>query len=304
MPEKEDVCVLLPTLNEEEVIDDVINGFKDQGFDNIFVIDGHSSDNTREIAKELGATVTTQSGTGKGQAVREAIRKIDADIILMADGDGTYLPEDANKLLNPIFNGDSQHVIGNRFANLQEGAMSSLHKFGNRIINRAFSRIHGRDFRDILSGYRAFTRESVEKMYLTAKGFGLETEMSVECVKQNIPTQVVPITYRSRPQGSESNLRSIRDGWTIFLTLYRLAKTNNPLFYFGSIGAIFSFIGFLLGIYVGIEWVTRGVSHEVIAVVSAFSILAGMQLLMLAILSDLIVTLHREEIHRLEHRFR
>jgi dolichol-phosphate mannosyltransferase len=174
--------------------------------------------------------------------------------------------------------------------------MTALNRVGNRIINAAFGFIHGESFGDILSGYRAFTRESFERMHLTADGFGIETEMAVECAKRGIRTTVVPITYLPRPSGSNTNLHPIRDGGIIVLELYRRAKTNNPLFYFGSIGTVSTAAGVLIAAYVGIEWVTRQISHEVLAVVAAFAILVGVQLLMFGVLADLILSLHRERL--------
>jgi len=294
-----DVCVLLPTMNEAETIGDVVDGFRAEGFENVLVMDGDSTDGTREIADEHGARVVVQSEEGKGQAVREAMDYVDAPYVLMADGDGTYRPEDAERMLEPLEDG-YEHVIGDRFGDMRAGAMTRLNQFGNRAINRAFGLIHGENLRDILSGYRAFTRESFEQLTLTSDGFGIETEMAVECVKRGVPTKVVPITYLPRPSGSNTNLRPFRDGGIIFLELYRRAKTNNPLFYFGSVGIISVLVGVLLGGYVGVEWVTRRVSHEVIAVVAALGIIFGVQLLMFGVLSDLILTLHREQLQRIE----
>jgi dolichol-phosphate mannosyltransferase len=178
--------------------------------------------------------------------------------------------------------------------------MNRINRVGNRIINRAFRFIHGRDLRDILSGYRAFTRESVERFSLTSDGFGIETELSVECIKHGVPTAVVPITYRARPDESETNLHPFRDGAVIILTLYQMAKTNNPLFYFGSVGVLCLIVGFGLGVFVGMEWFRHGTSHEVIAVVSGVIILFGVQLIMFGVLSDMILALHREQFRRLE----
>ena len=295
----DDVCVLLPTMNEAETIGDVVDGFRGEGFDNVLVMDGDSTDGTRETAEERGARVVVQSGEGKGQAIREAMDYVDAPYVLMADGDGTYRPEDAERMLEPLEDG-YEHVIGDRFGDMRSGAMTGLNQFGNRMVNRAFGTIHGENLRDILSGYRAFTRESFEQLTLTSDGFGIETEMAVECVKRGVPTKVVPITYLPRPSGSNTNLRPFRDGGIIFLELYRRAKTNNPLFYFGSVGIVSVLVGVVLGGYVGVEWVTQRVSHEVIAVVAALGIIFGVQLLMFGVLSDLILTLHREQVKRIE----
>ncbi|WP_394352054.1 S-layer glycoprotein N-glycosyltransferase AglJ [Haloplanus rallus] len=293
----DNVCILVPTLDEAETIGDVVADFRDEGYENVLVIDGGSTDDTREVAREAGARVVEQSGSGKGQAVREAVeRHIDAAYVLMLDGDGTYRAADADAMLEPLRSGEAEHVIGNRFADMRSGAMTALNRIGNRLINGAFGHIHGKSFGDILSGYRAFTRESFDRMHLTADGFGIETEMAVECAKRGIQTTVVPITYLPRPAGSNTNLHPIRDGGIIILELYRRAKTNNPLFYFGSIGAVSTVSGGVIAAYVGVEWVTRQVSHEVLAVVAAFAILVGVQLLMFGVLADLILSLHRERI--------
>jgi len=295
-----DVCVLIPTLNEAATIGEVIDGFREQGLENVLVVDGDSSDGTRDIAAERGARVVVQSGTGKGQAVQEGIELVESEYVLMLDGDGTYRPEDAPAMLDPLLSGEAEHVIGDRFADMEAGAMTRLNQFGNGIIDRAFHLIHGQANYDILSGYRAFTMESVERFRLNSEGFGIETELAVECVKHGVEMAEVPITYLARPEDSETNLHPLWDGGTIILTLYRLAKTNNPLFYFGSVGGTGVAIGGAIAAYVGVEWFTRGISHEVLALVAAFFLLFGVQLLIFGVLSDMIVTLHRDQMHRLQ----
>ncbi|QZA89239.1 S-layer glycoprotein N-glycosyltransferase AglJ [Salinarchaeum sp. IM2453] len=294
------VCVLIPTLNEAETIGDVIDGYNDAGYTNVFVIDGGSDDQTQEIASEHGARVVEQSGSGKGQAVREAFDLIDRPYVLMVDGDGTYRPEDADKMVEPLFSGDAKHVIGNRFADMRPGAMTRLNQVGNRLINWAYRLIHRRDHHDILSGYRAFTLRSAKRLDLQAEGFGIETEIAVECVREGIDTVEVPITYLPRPEGSETNLRPVRDGAVIIVTLYRLAKTNNPFFYFGSVGTLALLSGLAVASFVGYRWIEQGIAHEVLAVVATAGILLGMQLLTLAFLSDMVVSLHRDQRRRIE----
>ncbi|MFB6127443.1 MAG: S-layer glycoprotein N-glycosyltransferase AglJ [Halolamina sp.] len=298
--DRDAVCVLLPTYNEAATIGDVVTGFRDNGYENVLVVDGDSTDDTRATAREAGARVETQTGSGKGQAVREGVEEhVDAEYVLLADGDDTYRPEEADRMVEPLWNG-YDHVIGNRFADMEPGAMSRFNKAGNALFNWLFKHIHGEKFEDILSGYRAFTRESFEQLQLSATGFGIETEMAVECARQGIDTTVVPIRYERRPDGSETNLNPVRDGGIILLALYRQAKTSNPLFYFGSVGALSGVTGLAIAVYVGVEWVTRGVSHNVLALVAAFGVLFGVQLLMFGVLSDLILTLHREQMERFE----
>jgi dolichol-phosphate mannosyltransferase len=301
MSDYDDVCVLLPAMDEVETVARVVDAFRDAGIEDVLVIDGGSTDGTRAAAREAGARVVEQSGRGKGQAVREAVRDhVDAPYVVMADADATYDAADVDAVLDPLLAGEADHVIGNRFADMRPGAMTRLNRVGNRIINLAFRAIHRERYRDILSGYRAFTRESFLRLHLTADGFGIETEMAVECVKNQVDVAVVPITYRERPGGSATNLHPIRDGGVIFLELYRKAKTNNPLFYFGSVGGVSTAAGAAMTAYVLYEWFAYGVTHEIIAIGAVGSAVLGIQLLIFGVLADMILSLHREQVTRFE----
>jgi dolichol-phosphate mannosyltransferase len=295
------VCVLLPAYNESETVGKVVAGFREEGFENILVIDGGSDDDTQEIARREGARVEVQSGSGKGQAIREGVQKfVDAPYVLLADADCTYRPEDARAMLKPLFDGDAEHVIGDRYGDIHEDAMTRFNDIGNSIFNWLFKAIHGEDFVDILSGYRAFTRKSFLRLQLRADGFGIETEMCVECARRDIPVSIVPITYLPRPDGSSTNLHPIKDGWIILVALYRRAKTSNPLFYFGSVGIAFGIAGVLIELFVVYDWVYNRVSHEVLAFAGGTFLILAVQFLVFGMLSDLVVTLHRELLDRVE----
>lgn len=300
MVDEAQVTVLIPTLNEAEAIESVIEGIRAQGFDHVLVIDGGSTDDTPELAAGAGAEVIHQRGEGKGQAVIQAVAAIDRPYVLMLDGDGTYRPEDAHAVLEPVVTGEAKHAIGNRFADIESGAMTRLNRFGNRQINRLFRLIHRRELHDILSGYRAFTTESFEALSLAADGFGIEAEMTGECVRHGQTIAEVPITYQARAGDTETKLRPVRDGAVILTTLYLVARMNNPLFFFGSLGTITILTGVGVGSYVGYRWYAAGVSHEVLAVVTSFLILFGFLLVMFGVLSDMIVSLHHEQRQRIE----
>ena len=287
----EDVCILIPTLDEEESIGGIIQAFKREGFEHIVVIDGNSRDSTREIAKRAGALVKVQRGKGKGTAVKQAFDGIDAKIIVMIDGDGTYSPSEVRTLLNPIVNGEAEHVIGNRFA--YGGAFAKLHRVGNWVVNRIFGVGYGVRLNDILSGYRALTKESERRMNLEKKGFEIEAEMAIESVKKGIRMKEVPIRYEKRK--GKSKLNFVRDGTKIAYTLYVLARTHNPLFYFGIIGSVFIAAGTLSGIYVVIEWLDH-ITHVPLTVLTALLIITGVQFFIFGLLGDLMVSLQKETI--------
>jgi len=290
----EEVCILIPTLNEEETIGGIIREFKDEGFENIFVIDGNSEDSTREIAKRVGARVEVQRGKGKGTAVKQAFELIEDKIIVMIDGDGTYLPSEVRKLIDPIVNGEAEHVIGNRFA--YGGAFAKLHRVGNLALNKIFGFGYGVRLNDILSGYRALTKECVKKMNLEKKGFEIEAEMAIESVKKGIRLKEVPIRYEKRK--GQSKLNFVRDGSRIAYTLYVLARTHNPMFYFGIIGSLFITVGTLSGVYVVIEW-HKGITHVPLTVFTSLMIISGVQFLIFGFFGDLMVTLQKEVIEAL-----
>ena len=287
----DNVCILIPTLDEEETIGMVIRGFKSEGFENVFVIDGNSADSTREIARREGARVVVQQGRGKGAAVKQAFARIEDEIIVIIDGDGTYSPSEVRKLLDPIVKGEAEHVIGNRFA--YGGAFAKLHRLGNWVLNKIFGFGYGIRLNDILSGYRALTRDAVKKMNLEMEGFEIEAEMAIESVKKGIKIKEVPIRYEKRK--GKSKLNFVRDGSKIAYTLYVLARTHNPIFYFGIIGFLFIAVGILSGIYVVLEWF-KGITHVPLAVLTSLLIVSGVQFLIFGLFGDLVVTLQKEVI--------
>jgi dolichol-phosphate mannosyltransferase len=295
---KDEVCILIPTLNEGPTIGTIVREFKAQGYNNILVMDGKSTDNTVKTAREAGATVRTQSGTGKGNAIIEAFEVIEQSYILMLDGDGTYSAKDAEKMLTPLFFGFDQ-VIGDRLINAEEGSFSRLNLFGNHMLNLLFKVAHSRDLHDILSGYRAFTKLAVQQMHLKERGFEIETEISVEAVRNGQRIMVVPIKYLRRPGGTGTKLSPFHDGVKIVSTIYRLARMNNPMFYFGMMGLFTSLLGILTGIYVVLEWF-RNIDHIPLTILTVLLIVVGIEIFMFGMISDMLLVFHREIIREIQ----
>ena len=294
---KDEVCVLIPTLNEAPTISAVIREFRDLGYNHILVIDGKSTDNTVKIAREAGANVRTQSGSGKGNAIIEAFEIIEQPYILMLDGDGTYSAKDAEKMLTPLFLGFDQ-VIGDRLINAEEGAFSRINLFGNHMLNILFKIAHSRDLHDILSGYRAFTNLAVHQMNLKEKGFEIETEISVEAVRNGQRIMVVPIRYLSRP-GTATKLSPFHDGIKIVSTIYRLARVNNPMFYFGLMGVFTAILGILVGIYVMLEWF-QNIEHIPLTSLTVLLIVFVIEIFMFGMISYMLLFFHREIVREIQ----
>jgi dolichol-phosphate mannosyltransferase len=294
---KDEVCILIPTLNEVLTIGEIIQDFRERGYSHILVIDGNSTDDTVKVSQKSGAEVRIQSGKGKGNAIIEAFETIEQPYILMLDGDGTYSPKDAEKMLTPLFLGFDQ-VIGERLKNAEEGAFSSLNLFGNHMVNLLFKVAHSSDLHDILSGYRAFTRTAVHQMNLKEKGFAIETEISVESVRNGQRIKVVPVKYSRRP-GTTTKLSPFHDGLKIVSTIYRLARMNNPMFYFGMMGILTSLLGVVTGIYVLREWL-QGIDHIPLTILTVLLIVVGIEIFMFGMISDMLVVFHREIIRELQ----
>lgn len=296
-----DVCILIPTLNEAATIGQLIKDFKEEGFFNLFVIDGNSRDDTVKIAEAEGARVAIQTGRGKGQAMIQAFGLIESPYVLMIDGDGTYLARDAHALLKPILEGRADHVIGNRLEKYSPGAFTKLNLIGNRLINVLFDLAYGVHLKDILSGYRAFSLKSIKELELNKTGFEIETEISVECILKEQRVEEVPITYLPRNEKGATKLNPVKDGLKIGSTIYILAKVHNPMFYFGIIGSVFVLSGLITGTFVVVQWF-QGITRIPLTILTTLLIIFGLQMFIFGMLSDLIVTLHKQTIRLIQER--
>ena len=295
--DRDAVTVLIPTLDEAPTIQGLVREFSAQGYTRVLVVDGESTDGTAALAREAGAEVLVQTGRGKGNAVIEAFRVVETPYILMLDGDGTYAPADADRMLVPLGQGVDQ-VIGDRLERAGKGSISRLNRVGNYLLNRLFRLAHGRYLADILSGYRAFTKASVDQMNLAEQGFGIETELAAEAVRNGHAVGVVPVSY-DRRAGTATKLNPLRDGYRIAVTIYRLARMNNPLFYFGLIGVTLALAGVAAGAFVLYEWFL-GIEHLPLTILTVLLIVAGIQIFVFGLIGDMILSFHRETLAEIE----
>ncbi len=232
-----EIAVLLPCYNEAATIADVVKRFKQALPDaTVYVYDNNSTDETAIRAKLAGAVVVAEHRQGKGHVVRRMFADIDADIYVMADGDGTYMPEEAPELINTLISERADMVVGTR-AGVKDDAGRAGHAFGNALFNRIYQAIFGNDFSDILSGYRAFTRRYVKSFPAVSGGFEIETEMSVHAGQLRLPIAEIELDYGRRPEGSDSKLATFKDGAKILFMFARLMKATQPMRFFGLIAA-------------------------------------------------------------------
>lgn len=240
------IAVLLPCYNEGLSIRNVVENFRRVlPTAVIYVYDNRSTDNTSDEARAAGAVVRSESWPGKGNVVRRMFSDIDADVYVMADGDGTYDASMARKMVDKLFDEHLDMVIGTR-RDVYENAHRLGHGFGNRLFNGMYRSLFGPLFNDIFSGYRIFSRRFVKSFPAVSSGFEIETEMSVHASQLKMPIAEVPTEYGSRQEGSVSKLRTFRDAFRIMFTFLILFKEIRPARFFGVLACVLVLLAVLL----------------------------------------------------------
>lgn len=251
------IAVLIPCYNEELTVEKTVSDFK-RVLPNadIYVYNNNSKDRTKELALKAGAIVKDEYRQGKGAVVRSMFRDIDADVYVMVDGDDTYPAEEVEGLIAPVLEGKADMVIGDRLSSTYYTENKRpFHNFGNSLVKGLINFLFKSDLNDIMTGYRSFSKKFVKCMPVMSDGFQIETEMTIFALTNNMQVVNVPITYRDRPEGSESKLNTFSDGFKVLLTLFNLFKDNRPFLFFGSISIVIFIIGLLIGIPVINEFI-------------------------------------------------
>lgn len=272
-PESLDVAVLLPCYNEAGTIGAVVRSFRETlPQARIYVYDNNSTDSTALTAMLAGATVVRERRQGKGHVVRRMFCDIDADVYIMADGDGTYAPEDAEELIRTLVTERCDMVVGTR-RGVHADAGRQGHAFGNRLFNQLYRILFGNDFTDILSGYRAFSRRFVKSFPAVSAGFEIETEMSVHASRLKLPVCELELDYGRRPEGSHSKLSTFKDGAKILWMFAMLMKETRPFAFFGTISAAIMAASLVFMIPVLIEFFTTGLVSRMPTWVAAMALM-------------------------------
>jgi len=253
------VAVLVPCFNEEAAVGQVIADFRRALPDaEIHVYDNNSTDRTVAIAREAGATVRSERRQGKGHVVRRMFADVDADIYVMVDGDATYDAASAPKLIEALIAGPLDMVVGLR-VDQAEAAYRRGHRLGNRVLTGFLSEIFGQQFRDILSGYRVFSRRFVKSFPVLSDGFEIETEIAVHALELALPVAEIATPYHARPEGSVSKLNTWRDGFRILNTILKLYRSEKPLRFFTLIGLCLALVAVALAVPLAITFLEEGV---------------------------------------------
>ena len=252
------IAVLIPCYNEEVAIRSTVAGFRAALPEaTIYVYDNNSKDATSERARAAGAVVRREPLQGKGHVVRRMFSDIDADVYLMTDGDTTYDPTAARRMIDLLFAENLDMVVGKRI-HTDQAAYRAGHVLGNRMLTGFMARLFGQRFTDILSGYRAFSRRFVKSFPALSSGFETETELTVHALTLALPIAEIETAYHARPEGSASKLNTYRDGFRILRVMVTLFKNERPMAFFGLAATLLALLSVGLAIPIFITFLEIG----------------------------------------------
>ncbi len=272
-------AVLVPCFNEEAAVATVIADFRQAlPTAEIFVYDNNSSDRTAAVAREAGAEVRSERRQGKGHVVRRMFADIDADIYVLVDGDATYDTASAPRMIDMLLSDHLDMVVGFR-VDQAEAAYRPGHRTGNWMLTGFLSSMFGQAFKDILSGYRVFSRRFVKSFPVLSDGFEIETELSVHALELALPIAEIETPYYARPEGSFSKLNTWRDGFRILGTILKLYRSEKPLRFFTAIGIFLMLVSIGLVSPVIVTYLEQGIVPRLPTAV------LSMGLMILAVLS-------------------
>lgn len=242
------IAVIVPCYNEAKTIAKVVTEFRQYLPDaSVYVFDNNSTDGTADVARRAGAQVRSVILQGKGNVIRRMFADVEAEVYVMVDGDDTYDASIAPRLVDALVNDGLDMVVGCRVTD-EAAAYRLGHRFGNTMLTGFAASIFGRTFRDMLSGYRVFSRRYVKSFSAHAKGFETETELAVHALELRMPVVEIDTFYGSRPEGSESKLNTYRDGFRILMTILRLFKLERPLAFFTICFAFMMLLSVILAV--------------------------------------------------------
>lgn len=228
--------MLVPCRNEEATVAQVVADFTAAlPGAAVWVFDNSSDDDTFAAAQAAGAFVRRAPLKGKGNVVRRMFSDIDADVYVLVDGDGTYDASAAPMMVRRLVEEGLDMVAAARVSS-DVHAFRAGHRFGNVALSGIVRMVFGRQFRDMLTGYRAFSHRFVKSFPAHSEGFEIETELTVHTLQMRLPAIEVEAPYGARPDGSESKLSTVRDGLRILRMIGLMVREERPLQFFGAVG--------------------------------------------------------------------
>ena len=288
-----DVSVILPALDEEQTIGDCIEKiqavFHDHAINGEIIVSDASTDRTAEIARSMGAVVIHPVKKGYGNAYLEAFPYAHGKFIILGDADNTYDFSEIPELIAPLKTG-ADFVIGSRFrGTIHPGAMTPLHRYiGNPLLTWMLNIVFRTRFSDTHSGFRAITREALDRLPIKTGGMEFASEMLVMASKEHLKIAEVPIDYY--PRITPSKLHSFADGWRHI----RFVLLMKPLPFVAIPGLLFSLIGILLMAFFYLQGNVES-AHLHTFILGAILIMGGLQVVLTGFLMKTYSVIHGYE---------
>ncbi len=292
-----DIAVLIPCFNEAETINKVVKDFRTAMPEaTIYVYDNNSTDNTAAIAQKAGATVRREKRQGKGNVIRQMLRDIEADCYLIVDGDDTYPADIANEMCRLVTEKGIDMVIGDRLSSTYfTENKRAFHNEGNKLVRFMINKLFHSNIHDIMTGYRALSRQFAKNLPIITKGFEIETEMTIHALDKNYKIDEINIEYRDRKEGSTSKLNTYKDGMKVIKTILQLFRDYRPLAFFGSISLLMAAVSAAMFIPILQEYMDTGlVPRFPTLIVSGFIFIFSMLMLVCGIILDVIASKHKQ----------
>ena len=220
------ISVIIPALNEEESIGQVLNDIPGEIVEEIIVVDNGSNDNTVTVAKGLGASVVLEPLKGYGSACLRGISmlKQDTDIVVFLDADYSDYPQDLPAMVKPIINGKAEMVIGSRMSGKREkGSLLPQAVFGNKLATFLIRLFWGFNYTD-LGPFRTIKYKDLLALNMVDKNFGWTVEMQIKALKKGLMIMEVPVRYRKRIGKSKITgtfSGTVRAGVKIIYTIFK-----------------------------------------------------------------------------------
>ena len=293
----DNIAVLIPCYNEAATIQKVVRDFRAALPEAvIYVYDNNSTDHSDELARAAGAVVRYERRQGKGNVIRAMFRDIEARCYLMADGDDTYPAQYAPQMADAVLKGGADMVIGDRLSSTYfTENKRPFHNLGNVLVRRLVNYFFKGNIRDIMTGYRAFSRLFVKTYPVLSKGFEIETEMSIHALDKNFSLVNIPVDYRDRPAGSQSKLNTYSDGAKVLATIFRLVKDYKPLAFFSTLALLLAALALVLFLPVFLDYLSTGlVPRFPTLIVAGFLFLAGLLTFCCGLILDTVIKKDRQ----------
>jgi glycosyltransferase involved in cell wall biosynthesis len=204
------VSVIIPTLNEEASLGEVLSAIPDRVVSEVLVVDGGSKDNTVGVARAGGAKVIIEPRPGYGHACESGVIRAQGDLLVFLDADGANDPGEIPELINPIMTGKADLVLGSRLAGrIYPGSMPWHQRFGNWFASWLIHQLYGLPLTD-LGPFRAVSRTKLSTLNIRDKTFGWPTEMLVRAIRQGWRIIEIPVSFHPRIGGASKISGTLR----------------------------------------------------------------------------------------------